>query len=451
MPRLQEIIPQDERSLQELIEKAKNAPTLTKLILVAWQLACELAVMLAEEILTERANQPCQWPRCPKCGDRIENKGREDRQIKTLIGVIRWKRKVGRCPNGCKIGQISPLDEELGLKPNQHFCNDLKRVACALAVFVPYEIASKLLSLVTKVKTSSISIWNWVQEAGCRAKEALESELLALQQGEPIDLEATDASIAQLALLIGSDGIFVPLRPNGGSPEGKTEWKEVKVGIFARLKRYINTKKRDVTRLMKRRLVAVLGNKDEFSQQMELESKKQNIDNTETVVWLSDGGRGFWGIFYDLFADHALGILDFYHAAQNLWKAAAAWLDGRTKAARDWFVRARHQLRHEQLDLILSDFKKILNDVSIADDTWQTVYNCHEYLDKHREHIQYSRFKDTLGLPIGSGMVESACKWLIQQRFKCVGMRWSETGISNLLLLRLAWVNERFDELFDFE
>lgn len=61
--------------------------------------------------------------------------------------------------------------------------------------------------------------------------------------------------------------------------------------------------------------------------------------------------------------------------------------------------------------------------------------------------MEYAKFKE-LGLPIGSGMVESACKWLIQQRFKGVGMRWSEDGFNHLLHLRLAWVNGRFDDLF---
>ena len=59
----------------------------------------------------------------------------------------------------------------------------------------------------------------------------------------------------------------------------------------------------------------------------------------------------------------------------------------------------------------------------------------------------YDMYKD-LGLPLGSGMVESACKWLIQQRFKGVGMRWSEEGFNHLLHLRLAWVNGRFEALF---
>jgi hypothetical protein len=79
-----------------------------------------------------------------------------------------------------------------------------------------------------------------------------------------------------------------------------------------------------------------------------------------------------------------------------------------------------------------------------ARDTLTTVY---AYLDRHRDHIDYEAYKD-LGLPLGSGMVESACKWLIQQRFKGVGMRWSEEGFNHLLHLRLAWVNGSFETLF---
>ncbi len=73
-----------------------------------------------------------------------------------------------------------------------------------------------------------------------------------------------------------------------------------------------------------------------------------------------------------------------------------------------------------------------------------------DYLKTHINHIQYGQFKKQ-GLPIGSGMVESACKWLIQQRFKGTGMRWSEDGFNHLLHLRLAWVNHRFDALFSEE
>src|SRR5229473_2013051 len=82
--------------------------------------------------------------------------------------------------------------------------------------------------------------------------------------------------------------------------------------------------------------------------------------------------------------------------------------------------------------------------------SWQTLRTVYAYLERHREHINYARYK-ALGLPLGSGMVESACKWLIQQRFKGVGMRWSEDGFNHLLHLRLAWVNGSFEALFQVQ
>ena len=108
---------------------------------------------------------------------------------------------------------------------------------------------------------------------------------------------------------------------------------------------------------------------------------------------------------------------------------------------------ARHRLRHGMPDGVLADLADALDVEGLpatARDTLRTVY---AYLERHREHIDYATYKD-LGLPLGSGMVESACKWLIQQRFKGVGMRWSEDGFNHLLHLRLAWVNGRIEAIF---
>jgi hypothetical protein len=92
----------------------------------------------------------------------------------------------------------------------------------------------------------------------------------------------------------------------------------------------------------------------------------------------------------------------------------------------------------------LADARDVEGLPATARETLRTVS---AYLERHREHIDYATYK-ALGLPLGSGLVESACKWLIQQRFKGVGMRWSEDGFNHLLHLRLAWVNGRFETLF---
>jgi hypothetical protein len=169
------------------------------------------------------------------------------------------------------------------------------------------------------------------------------------------------------------------------------------------------------------------------------------------VIWLSDGARGFWCLFEACFADIAVGILDFYHAAQHLWQAAQAYSDGNPhRSAKQWFERMRHQLRQGYLHRILNELQWRLHKSSASQATKTELTKVYNYLNDHWEHLQCHHFKQ-MGLPIGSGMVESACKWLITQRFKGTGMIWSESGFNALLPLRVAWVNQRFDALFSHQ
>jgi hypothetical protein len=176
--------------------------------------------------------------------------------------------------------------------------------------------------------------------------------------------------------------------------------------------------------------VAVFGDIEALQGRLWLEALRQGIRSAPQVVWLSDGARGLWCLLEECFTAYAMGILDFYHAAQQLWKGATAWLAGRTSKARRWFSWARHRLRHGKPDGGLADLADALDVEGLPPTARDTVRTVYAYLQRHREHIDYARYK-ALGLPLGSGMVESACKWLIQQRFQGVGMRWSEDGFNH--------------------
>jgi len=52
------------------------------------------------------------------------------------------------------------------------------------------------------------------------------------------------------------------------------------------------------------------------------------------------------------------------------------------------------------------------------------------------------------GLPIGCGVVESACKHEVADRCKRAGMRWDEPGNENILALRCWDLNGRWDEIW---
>jgi hypothetical protein len=123
--------------------------------------------------------------------------------------------------------------------------------------------------------------------------------------------------------------------------------------------------------------VAVLGDIAALQQRLWLAALRQGIQHASQVVWLSEGARGLWRLCEERFTVYARGIFDFYHAAQQRWKSAAAWLDGRTTQARRWFGWARHRWRHGNPDGVLADRADALEVEGLPDtarDTLRTVY-----------------------------------------------------------------------------
>ena len=173
---LTDIIRDDDPAVQRLLRVMDDARSLSALIRAAWQGARVLAVHMVEAILAERARRPTSWPACPACGTSLQSKGFAPRQVTSVLGPIRWRRRVGRCPQGCPIPQSVPLDEALEVQPEQRTSAELQHLGCALAVFVPFATAAALLGWASGVTVSPRAVWEWVQTAGKRAMEQLHEQ-----------------------------------------------------------------------------------------------------------------------------------------------------------------------------------------------------------------------------------------------------------------------------------
>jgi hypothetical protein len=68
------------------------------------------------------------------------------------------------------------------------------------------------------------------------------------------------------------------------------------------------------------------------------------------------------------------------------------------------------------------------------------------YFQDNQRRMQYQELRED-GFPIGSGMVESACK-RFRARFNGSGMRWSRPGLERLIPIRAAIMSQRFDQLW---
>jgi hypothetical protein len=65
------------------------------------------------------------------------------------------------------------------------------------------------------------------------------------------------------------------------------------------------------------------------------------------------------------------------------------------------------------------------------------------YFENQRERMDYARYQE-LGFPIGSGVVEAACKTLATQRLKRSGMSWGD-GKQPILTIRSLQQSDRWD------
>jgi hypothetical protein len=444
---LSTMLKEHDEGLQAPIREVHQAASWLELLQAVWRVVCRVAVLILQEQLAARAQRPVDWPDCPRCGHRLQSKGWRSRRLRTLFGEIGWRRRIGRCPRGCRGSQVALLDDALGLRPQQRYGEEVAALGCRLAVFVPDETAVRLLQQLTGIAIAPGTVWNWVQRLGQRLVRDVEADLQALETGDCRGQESAPPALRGQPMVIGADGVLVPFRPHGGSPTGKTRWGEVKVAIVARLGRWVNRRGRLVTRLAQRRLVAVHGGLEALQARLWLEALRQQVCSVRQVLWLSDGGRGFWNLFARCFQRlGVIGILDFYHAAQYLAKGAKAVFDGRTQRCQATFTRWRHDLRHGHQRRLSAEIQALLASPALPKTARKTLANLQHYLHAHQAHLDYPRFK-AYGWPIGSGLVESACQWLIQQRFKGVGMRWSEPGFDHLLHLRLAWINQRLDRV----
>ena len=372
---LSDSIRADAPCVQRVLCTMAEAPTLPELILAAWSLARVLARHLVEAVLAARARPPTSWPCCPQCGAGMRSKGVVKRQVLSLVGPLQWQRRVGRCPQGCATAQVAPLDDALGLPPQPRPSAELQPLGCALAVCVPVATAATWLGGASGVAVSPRAVWAWGQAAGQPAMAQLHAPWPAVAEGPLPTEDPLAAALAVAPLLMGADGVMVPLRPEGGQPRGTPAWHEGKVGVLARLGGHRTRPGHVVPRLQPRRVVAVFGDIAALQARLWCEALRQGRRHTAQVVGLSDGARGRWRLFEERLTAYATGLWDFYHAVQQRWKRAAAWLEGRTTQARRWCGWARHRLRHGQPDGVLADWADALEIEGLPDparDTWRT-------------------------------------------------------------------------------
>jgi hypothetical protein len=76
---------------------------------------------------------------------------------------------------------------------------------------------------------------------------------------------------------------------------------------------------------------------------------------------------------------------------------------------------------------------------------WDKVEDCLTYFAARADYMKYDGYL-AAGYPIGSGVVEGACRHLVKDRMEQAGMRWRIAGAQAILSLRAIYVNDDWEQ-----
>lgn len=138
------------------------------------------------------------------------------------------------------------------------------------------------------------------------------------------------------------------------------------------------------------------------------------------------------------------------HVLEYLWKAAYAFEPEGSKEAEAWVdQRLLGLLSGQSAGYLARGMRRNARARGLSDKESAPVEACANYLVNNSKLLHYDRaLRD--GLPIATGVIEGACRYLVRDRMDRTGARWSLDGAESVLRLRALWTNGDFDAYWAF-
>jgi hypothetical protein len=356
----------------------------------------------------------------------------------SAVGPVRVTRSLYRHPQGGHA--VCPLELRAGIIEGSWTPLAAKQATWVVAHLTPQE-GEELFDLLGNM-TPSKSTLDRLPKALSGHWERQRPHLEAtLRHQEAVPHEA-------VTMAVSLDGVMAPMkdgqrqvkrqqaRAKGQTPSGPAGYQEVGC---ATVSYYDRAGERLCTRRMARMPES---NKATLKSQLTAEVMRALIQRPDfQVVKVADGAPDNWRYLGETLP-FGVEVLDFYHATEHLGTAlGAAYGEGTLP----------YQARWETLRTVLRDDPQGVDKVIGALERLRTRYPrrqaLHKTLAYFREHRHRMRYADlqARNLPIGSGVVEAACKTLVSQRLKRAGMRWRTEGGQAILTFRALCQSGRFE------
>jgi len=417
----QEIVPELEQLIDQLPDQLldfRQAETHLR----------ERMLKVAQRLLekwAQVADLAVQRPECSECGVPMRNKGRLSASMVTTLGHVAYRRPRWRCDDCDR--DYYPHDAIL--------CFLERRVSWALAKVVSrlaaqlgsFDEAGDSLQADYGVHLAKETIRTVAEAAGQHVLQQ-EDELRQRIKQRQAPLPESEQTPAKACVF--ADGTTV---------HSEGDWHEIRVTTV--------TTEDAEGRLLARQSRARFLPVDEIAWVLLLMAREVGYANAPLRAFVADGAQWLWRIAEQYF-HRAVQILDWYHLAEHVHKAAKVVCGEGTEAAQQWSKRLKDELWQGRgsvvLELVRADLAKLR-----SPSKREALEELATYLEHNLGRVDYPRYRE-LGLPIGSGQVEAQCKTLVGARCKQAGMRnWTYAGAEGVLRLRAAKQDGSFDALWE--
>lgn len=146
----------------------------------------------------------------------------------------------------------------------------------------------------------------------------------------------------------------------------------------------------------------------------------------------------------EIFGEQGHLLCDFFHVSEYL--GAAAMVCAASQPDR-WRRTQQKRLRRGAAQKVIESLAERLEPLDVPDDA-APVRSGHRYLSNRADCLDYPE-ADRLGLPIGSGMIESGHRHVLHSRLKKAGTAWLRRHADEIAHLRVLRANNQWQSLWN--
>jgi len=170
-------------------------------------------------------------------------------------------------------------------------------------------------------------------------------------------------------------------------------------------------------------------------------------DSKKTLICLMDGQKSLWNLKESWFP-RAVGVLDVFHVMERLWQVAHAFHGEGTREAEAQVETHLRLLLEGKVGCVIGLYKRMLVHRDRKGSKAKTVRETVRYFANNRQYMKYDEYL-AAGYPIGTGVVEGACRHFVKDRMELAGMRWEIEGAQAVLSLRALYLNDQWDDFIE--